>query len=249
MRPILTVVLIYFSFTQSSWACMGQNQAERISPIKNNIAEIEFSLNHFGRQEKVVLQDDDGMATATILYYGLIQDLSDDLYQQKVDWENIKNKPVKNWNIVGQRIISSLERVANNYELWAKDPQNANAYHTLETQVQAVLPQLKGQTVSYAQLSSLGKFLENAARLHTYNVSVYNLNTEQTTVKKYPLVENNSQNPIGSLLMSRSLTLPPTWMSRCGDYVHYDLQTILSSEPDVHSENKHQSTANEASIQ
>ncbi len=218
MYKIAAAFLVTVLFANSLWACGGGNQLQSISPDLNGVTQLKFLIDNFGQSESVTVEDNDGMATTAFLYFALIQDVSDGIWQQKIDWEKIKNKPVAGWNLVGKRIVESLNKVTQRYKEWSvKEPGLIEYYN----QVSPIIPTLQ-KTPTYAVLSdSLGKVLTNLAEHHSYPVQV------DTKKHDYHLVENNSGNPVGILLASHPFTLPPQYMSRCGSPLSVDLRSVL----------------------
>jgi hypothetical protein len=210
IKASLTLVGILLS-VNSAWAqCGGGNQLKSISPDQNGVTELQFSIDHFGKAETVTVDDNDGMATIAFLYFSLIQNVSDDLWQHKIQWNDIKDKKVAGWNFVGARILSSLNKVSGKFLEQQKE-------------INAVIPKLQS-TPTYSQLSdSLGGMLSDLAGQHGYDVQV-----DSEKKREYALVENNSNNPVGSLLITHPFTLPPELMAKCGGPLNVDLSNVLS---------------------
>lgn len=181
---------------------------------------LHFTIN----QQKITLIDDDGVATLATLQYMLIQKLSEDLYLEKSKWENVRFKAVEGWNKNVQ--AAYLEALNRALIFYLRNGKKKGAQELKQIILKLELLQ---KSPTYEDLNEIGKWLNENAKNHSYTMKVIEKDKEEQIKKGQPLLDNTSDNPLGTALSGRGgYTLPTRLLSKSRAFFDVDLKTIVT---------------------
>lgn len=173
------------------------------------------------------LVDDDGVATLAALQYLLIQNHSDAIFGGNAKWDEVKSR-----TIPPQAIPILVKQMERAYEFYTENARRANGATkaallkgAADLRPLIVSWSTKG-SLTYEELNQLGGWLDRNASRHSYEVAS-TPKGGRTTTRTQRLIDNNSNNPVGTSLSGRGFTLPTTLMSRSRASFDVDLIAVF----------------------
>ena len=169
---------------------------------------------------KVIVRDDDGMATLAYLQYNMMQGVHEDLYMGKTTWAVAKETVSETFAKYKPAVLASLKRIVasdsdvlktmNQELLVVKDDaakqklKTRIAFFTREQEnAMRIYGLLDKDGVKVGEISEeLGSFMQNFGRYH-----VYTNNVQGKEVPNLPLFGGDGSNPIGALMSGRMLRI------------------------------------------
>jgi len=183
---------------------------------------LHFTIN----QQKITLIDDDGVGTLATLQYVLIQNPSEALYLKKSKWENVRNEAVEGWNKnVKAAYLEALNRAKIVY---LKNGKKKGAQELEQIILKLEKLELLQKSPTYEDLNEIGKWLNENAINHSYTMKVIEKDKEEQIQKGQRLIDNSSDNPLGTALSGRGFTLPTRFLLRSRAVFVVDLETIVT---------------------